>query len=104
VLKEQTYKESYQEDLDEFSHVENLDDTFDEDKALISILPLDEYVHACTPPTHEDKEMVILSHAYGLMKEPLDMVDEHINTFIHTGRRRWYFGLLIFYIDPIYAH
>jgi hypothetical protein len=53
-------------------------------------------------PAHEDKEMVIFSHIDGLMKEPLDMVDEHIDTFIQTGRRRWDFGHLIFYRDPIY--
>jgi hypothetical protein len=51
---------------------------------------------------HEDKEMVIFSHIYGLMKEPLDMVDEHIDTFIQTGRHRWDFGHFIFYRDPIY--
>jgi hypothetical protein len=38
----------------------------------------------------------------GLMKEPFDMVDEHIDTFIQTGRRRWDFGRLIFDRDPIY--
>jgi len=31
---------------------------------------------------HEDKEMVIFYHIDGLTKEPLDMIDEHINTFI----------------------
>jgi hypothetical protein len=36
------------------------------------------------------------------MKEPLDMVDEHIDTFIQTGRRRWDVGHFIFYRDPIY--
>jgi hypothetical protein len=51
-------------------------------------------------PTHEDKEIVI--HANGLMKEHLDIVDENIETFIQTGRRRWDFGRLIFYIEPIY--
>jgi hypothetical protein len=50
----------------------------------------------------EDKEMIIFNHVDGLMKEPLDMVDEHIDTFIQTGRRRWDFGCLIFYRDPIY--
>jgi hypothetical protein len=35
VLEEHTYEESYQEDPDEFSHVEDLDDTFDEDEVLI---------------------------------------------------------------------
>ena len=45
-------------------------------------------------PTHEDKEMV--SHSDGLMKEPLDMVDKHIETFIQTGTCRWDFGRFIF--------
>jgi hypothetical protein len=48
------------------------------------------------------KEMVIFSHTDGLMKEPFDMVDEHIDIFIQTGRRRWDFGRLIFDRDPIY--
>ena len=30
------------------------------------------------------------------------MVDENIDTFIQTGRRRWDFGHLIFDRDPIY--
>jgi hypothetical protein len=47
-------------------------------------------------------EMVISSHANDIMKEPLDMVDEYIDTFIQTDRRRWDFGRLIFYRDPIY--
>jgi hypothetical protein len=54
------------------------------------------------PPAHEDKEMVIFSDTDGLMKEPLDMVDEHIDTFIQIGRRRWDVGHFIFYRDPIY--
>jgi hypothetical protein len=108
--------------LDEAQHVE----------ASLSLLPPDEVevVQSCSPPVqeveeatslsdeefedpveaaptsalpaHEDKEMVIFSHVDGLMKEPLDMVDEHIDTFIQTGRRRWDFGHLIFYRDPIY--
>jgi hypothetical protein len=54
VLEGQAYEESYQEYLDEFSHVEDLDDTFDEVEALASSLPLDEYVHTFTPLAHED--------------------------------------------------
>jgi hypothetical protein len=38
----------------------------------------------------------------GLVREPLHMVDEHIDTFIQTGRCRWDFGRLIFDRDPIY--
>jgi hypothetical protein len=46
--------------------------------------------------------MVIFSHIDGFMKEPLDLVDDHIDMFIQTGRRRWDFGCFIFYRDPIY--
>jgi hypothetical protein len=50
----------------------------------LSFLSLDEgkVVQPCSPPAHEDEEMVILSHIDGLMKEPFDMVDEHIYNFI----------------------
>jgi hypothetical protein len=30
------------------------------------------------------------------------MVDQHIDDFIHIGRRRWDMGCFIFYGDPIY--
>ena len=46
--------------------------------------------------------MVIFNYIDGFMKEPLDLVDEHIDTFIQTGRRRWDVGHLIFYGDSIY--
>jgi len=46
--------------------------------------------------------MVILSHTNDVMKEPLDMVDANIDTFIEIGRHMWDFGRLIFYRDPIY--
>jgi hypothetical protein len=59
-----------------------------------------EDVHASTPPAHKDKKMVIFSHTDGLMKVPFDMVDEHIDTFIQTGRRRWDFGCLILIETP----
>jgi hypothetical protein len=51
---------------------------------------------------HKDKEMVISVHIDGIMNENLDMVDEHIDTFIQTGRRTWDFGHFIFYRNPIY--
>jgi hypothetical protein len=59
-----------------------------------------EDIHASTPPAHEDKDMI--TFVDGLVKEPLDMVDEHIDTFIQIDRRRWDFGCLIFDRDPIY--
>jgi hypothetical protein len=100
VLEEETNEESDQEDLDEFSHDEDPDDAFEEDEALASALQPNDDVHATTPPAHENKEMVIFF--YCLVKEPLHKVDKHIHTFIQIGRRRWDFGHLIFYRDPIY--
>jgi hypothetical protein len=58
VLEEQTYEESYQEDPDEFSHVEDLDETFDEDEVLISALPFDEDIQAFVPPAHQEENMM----------------------------------------------
>jgi len=46
--------------------------------------------------------MIIFSHIDCIMKETLDMVDEHIDTFIQTRRHTWDFGRFIFYRDPIY--
>jgi len=46
--------------------------------------------------------MVIFSHTNGLMKVPFEMVDELIDTFIQTGRRRWDLICLKFDRDPIY--
>jgi hypothetical protein len=89
VLEEETYGESDQEDLDEFSHDEDPDDAFDEDEALTSSLPPDDDVHATTPPAHENKVMVVFVD--GLVKEPLHTVDEHIDTFIQIGRCKWDF-------------
>jgi hypothetical protein len=101
---------------DEVQHVDKPCDT------SLYFLPLNEseMVHPCSPPTHEveettsindeefrdpvevalapalptheDKEMVICSHTDDLMKETLDMVDNHIDTFILTRRRTWDFS------------
>jgi hypothetical protein len=38
----------------------------------------------------------------GIVRKPLHMVDENIDSFIQTGRHRWDFGHLIFNRDPIY--
>jgi hypothetical protein len=51
-------------------------------------------------PAH--KEMVNFIHTNDLMKDPLEVVDEHINTFIHIGRCIWDMNCFIFYGDPIY--
>jgi hypothetical protein len=61
-----------------------------------------ENVHASTPPAHKDEKMVIFSHIDGLIKVHFDMVDEPIDTFIYTGRRRWDLSCLKFDRDPIY--
>jgi hypothetical protein len=53
-------------------------------------------------PTHEDEEMVSCSHTYGFMKEPLDVIGEHIYDFIHVGRCTWDVGCSSFDGDPIY--
>jgi hypothetical protein len=47
-------------------------------------------------PTHKDKHMVIFSHTYCIGKQPLDMVDKNIDTFIQTRRHTWDFGHFIF--------
>jgi hypothetical protein len=44
----------------------------------------------------------MVTFAYGIVREPIHMVDENIDTFIQTGTCRWNFGRLIFYRDPIY--
>jgi hypothetical protein len=48
------------------------------------------------------KEMVNFIHTEELMKEPLEVVDEHIDTFIHIGRHRCDMSCFIFYEDPVY--
>jgi len=128
LIKEPIHEESFQEEeyLDEVQHPNEKKET------LVTVLPLDEdeVFQPCFPPAHEveevislndeefedpveaplafvllahkEKEMFIFSHADSLMKEPLDMVDKHIETFIQTGTCRWDFGRFIFYRDPIY--
>ena len=45
-----------------------------------------EDIHASAPLAHKNEKMVNFSHTDGLMKVPFDMVDDPIDTFIHTGR------------------
>jgi hypothetical protein len=61
-----------------------------------------EDIHVFSPHAHKDENMVISNHTDGLMKIPFDMVDEHIETSIQTGRCRWDLSCLKFYRDPIY--
>jgi hypothetical protein len=88
VLEGQIYEESYQEDPDEFSHVEDPDKTFDEDEVLISSLPFDEDIQASVPPAHQEENMMscdpfedlddTLFHDFGseeVLEETLDATD-----------------------------
>jgi hypothetical protein len=61
-----------------------------------------EEFHSSAPPVNKDENMVIFSHTDGLMKVPIDMVDEPIDTFIQTSRHRWDLSYLKFDRDFIY--
>ena len=41
-------------DIDEISHVEDLNETFDENEVLVYVLPFDEDIHAFVPKHQED--------------------------------------------------
>jgi hypothetical protein len=64
MLEGQIYEISYQEYHDEFSHLEDPDETFvsmlplDEDEARISTLPFDEDIHAYVSPAHQEENMM----------------------------------------------
>jgi hypothetical protein len=122
-------KESLKEYIDEEICQEDLDDE-DPEETLMSIILLDEddiiqplYPLLCeveeennlnnedfedpveaTPttllPAH--KEMVIFIHTDDLMKDHLEVVDEHIENFIRIGRHRWDMSCFIFYGYLIY--
>jgi hypothetical protein len=70
----------------------------------MSIISLDEGEVICPhfPPTHKDEEMIIISDTNDLVEDHFDVVDQHIDDFIHFGRCRWGVGCIIFYEDPIY--
>jgi hypothetical protein len=85
-LEGKIYEESYQEYPDEVSHVEDLDETFDEDEVLISSLPFDEDIQASVPPAHQEENMMscdpfedlddTLFHDFGseeVLEDPLDV-------------------------------
>jgi hypothetical protein len=100
VLEEQIHEESFQEEEDpkEVQHPDEQDET------LVSFLPLDEdeVVLPYLFPAHEDEEMISLDDADDLVENLSDVVDQHIDDFIHVGRRRWDASCFIFYRDPIY--
>jgi hypothetical protein len=76
-------------DEDDFHEVHHVEDLVEVSLSLVL-------------PTHEDKETINSSHVDGLMKKPLDVVDEHIDTFIHIGRCIWDMGCFVFDRDFIY--
>jgi hypothetical protein len=53
-------------------------------------------------PAHKGKEMVNFGYTDGLMKETLDVVDQHVDTFIRIEKHIWDMGCFIFDGDPIY--
>jgi hypothetical protein len=78
-------EENPEEDLNEVSHVEDLNETFDEDEVLIYALPLDEDIQAFAPSTYQEENMMscdpfedlndTLFHEFGseeVLEEPLD--------------------------------
>jgi len=86
VLEGHIYEESYQEDPDELSHVEEMDETFDEDEVLIYALPFVEDIQASVPFAHQEENMMscnpfqdlydTLFHDFGseeVLEEPLDV-------------------------------
>jgi hypothetical protein len=91
VLGEHIYEQSCQEDIC----------NEDRDETLVSIISLDEG-EVLLPPTHEDEEMINRSNMDDPMEDPSYMVDQHIDDFMHVGRRRWGVGCIVFYGDPTY--
>jgi hypothetical protein len=94
VLEEHIHEESCQEDLDD----EDLDET------SVSIFSLDEgeVIHPFLPLAHEDKKIIGFNDTYDLVEDPSDMVDQHIDDFIHVRRCRWDVVCFTFDKDPIY--
>jgi hypothetical protein len=58
VLEGQICEESYQAHPEEVSHVQYLDDMFDEDEVLIFAFPLDENIQASVIPAHQQENMM----------------------------------------------
>jgi hypothetical protein len=81
-------EENCQRGLDEVSLAEGLN------KTLLSIVPFeeDEVIQSC-------EEVINFYDADEIMEQPLDIVDDHIDDFIQTGRCRWDLGCFIFYGD-----
>jgi hypothetical protein len=68
----------------------------------ITLLGEGEVVLPCLPPTHADGEMISLNYVYGIVEDPFDMVDQHIDDCIHVGRHIWDVVCFILDEDPIF--
>jgi hypothetical protein len=84
------YKESYQEDLNGFSHAEGLD------KILVSIFPLEE-VEVVKPC----EEVINSIDVNEFMEQPSNTVENHIDDFICVQKRGWDVGCFGFDGNPI---
>jgi hypothetical protein len=84
-------EENFQKDLDEVSLAEGMNET------LLSSFPFEEneIIQSC-------EEVINSYDANEIMEQPPDIVDDHIDDFIQTGRGKWGFGCFIFYEDTIY--
>jgi hypothetical protein len=88
-------KHIHEESCQEYVDDEDLDET------SISILLLDEgeVIHTCFPPTHQDKKIFGFNDTNDLVEDPFDVVDQHIDDFIHVERHRW--DVVCFNFDKI---
>jgi hypothetical protein len=70
----------------------------------VSIFSLDEgeVIHPCLPSTHEHKKIIVFNDTNDIVEDPSYVVDQHIDDFIHVGRRRWDVVCFTFDKDPIY--
>ena len=61
----------------------------------MSIISLDEgeVILPDLPFAHEDEDMINTSDTDDRVEDTFDVVDQHIDDFIHVGRRRWGLGL-----------
>jgi len=60
-----------------------------------------EVFHLFLPLTHEDGKISSFNDTNYLVENPSNMVDQHIDYFIHVGRRRWDVVCFTFDKDPI---
>jgi hypothetical protein len=94
VLEENIHEESFQEDLN--------DEYLDETSVSIFLRDEGEVIHPFLPPAHEDKKIIGFNATNDLVKDPFDMVDQHIDDFIHVKRCRWDVVCFTFDKDSIY--